>query len=138
MAGYNCDHCGFDSDDNICEDCRANQQLEESNAPPEDPKGAEGDKKTPLQLLPPVFMGAVSWVLKLGAKKYGKWNWRNNKVECQTYVGAIRRHLDAWQEGQDIDSESGQSHLAHIGASVAILLDAEQAGTLVDNRPPKK
>lgn len=104
----------------------------------EDPKGVEGEKKTPLQLLPPVFMAATAWVLKLGAKKYGPWNWRHNKVECQTYVGAIRRHLDAWQEGEDVDPESGQSHLAHIAASVAILLDAEANGTLADNRPPKK
>lgn len=102
-----------------------------------DPKGEIGATKTPLQLLPPVFMAGVAWVLKLGASKYGAWNWRNNKVESQTYVGAMRRHLDAWQDGESIDPESGQSHLAHIAASVAILLDAEANGTLEDNRPPK-
>lgn len=96
-----------------------------------------GKKKTPLQLLPPVFMAATAWVLKLGAKKYGPWNWRKSKVESQTYVGAIRRHLDAWQDRENIDPESGQSHLAHVAASVAILLDAEANGTLADNRPPK-
>jgi len=102
-----------------------------------DPKGEAGKKKTPLQLLPTVFMAATAWVLKLGANKYGPWNWRKTKVESQTYVGAIRRHLDAWQDGEDLDPESGQSHLAHVAASVAILLDAEANGTLADNRPPK-
>lgn len=105
--------------------------------PNQDPKGVEGDKKTPLQLLPPVFMAAVAWALKTGFIKYGPWNWRKQKVECQTYVGAIRRHLDAWQDGQDIDPESGLNHLAHVGACVAIILDAEANGTLVDNRPLK-
>lgn len=123
--------CGDLCDDNggrlLCMDCQKGV----------DPKGAEGEKKTPLHLLPPVFMAATAWVLKLGSVKYGPWNWRKTWVESQTYVGAIRRHLDAWQDGEDTDPESGQSHLAHVAASAAILLDADANGTLVDNRPPK-
>ena len=102
-----------------------------------DPKGEAGNKKTPLQLIPPIFKAGVAWVLRHGNLKYGPWNWRKTKVECQTYVGAINRHLDAWQSGEDLDPESGQSHLAHVAASVAILMDAEEQGTLVDNRPHK-
>lgn len=111
-----------------CDSCQNKNQ---------DPKGSAGEKKTPLHLLPPVFMAATAWVLKLGAKKYGPWNWRKSKVESQTYIGAIRRHLDAWQDGENNDPESGICHLAHVAASVAILLDADKNGTLVDNRPPK-
>ncbi len=119
-----------------CDACGAEwgNELKTSDA---DPKGAEGEKKTPLQLIPPVFKAGVAWVLKHGNTKYGPWNWRKTKVECQTYVGAINRHLDAWQSGEDLDPESGQSHLAHVAASVAILMDAEEQGTLIDNRPHK-
>lgn len=102
-----------------------------------DPKKGEGDKKTPLQLLPPVFKKQVALVLRLGGEKYGFWNWRKSKVECQTYVGAIHRHLDAWQSGEDLDPESGQSHLAHVAASIAIMMDAEEQETMEDNRPHK-
>jgi len=100
-----------------------------------DPKGAAGALKAPLQLLPPFPMEQLAWVHKLGADKYGSWNWRENKVEAMTYVGAIRRHLDAFVEGENQDPESKRSHLAHIMASCAILMDAEDQGQLIDNRP---
>lgn len=103
-----------------------------------DPKGAAGAAKTQLQLIPPAASRGIANVLSLGASKYGIWNWRENKVARMTYVAAIKRHLDAWVDGQDLDEESGESHIAHIGASACILLDAEDFGTLVDDRPPRK
>lgn len=108
------------------------------NPVPTDPKGASGAAKTPLHLLPPVAMARTSEVLALGAMKYGPWNWRHNKVEAMTYVAAIRRHLDAFVEGEDLDPESGVTHLAHIAASCAIVMDADNFGNLIDNRPPRK
>ena len=43
----------------------------------------------------------------------------------------------AWQDGEDIDPDSGNTHLAHAMASLAILIDALESGNVVDNRPPK-
>ena len=100
-----------------------------------DPKPLAAASKTPLQLLPPHFMACTAKALALGARKYGAWNWRKSKVEAMTYVGAIRRHLDAWVDGEDNDSESNESHLAHVAACIAILLDAGKQSTLADNRP---
>lgn len=102
-----------------------------------DPKGSEGAKKAPLHFLPSVALHETSWVLAGGAAKYGPWNWRENKVCMSTYRSAIGRHLDQWFDGrEDVDPESQRSHLAHIMASAAILLDAMKHGTLVDDRPP--
>lgn len=101
-----------------------------------DPKGEAGKLKCPLHLLPPAAMSQTAWVLALGAHKYGPWNWRGSKViEAMTYVGAIMRHLSAWTSGEDLDPESGKSHLAHIAASCSILMDATHVGNLIDNRP---
>ena len=88
-------------------------------------------------MLPPSFNKAVAYALKGGADKYGAWNWRDAGSEylASTYTGAIRRHLDAWLDGENDDPESGQSHLAHIAASVAIVIDSMQAGTFKDDRP---
>jgi len=102
-----------------------------------DPKGEAGKLKCPLHLLPPYALSQTAWVMSLGASKYGPWNWRENKVEAMTYVGAILRHMSAWSSGEDNDPESGQSHLAHIAAGCNILLDAAHVGNLVDNRPHK-
>lgn len=99
-----------------------------------DPKGEAGSKKAPLHLLPAPAMEQIAWVHKSGAEKYGPYNWRSNQVCATTYVSAIRRHLGAWQDGEDLDPESGISHLAHIGASINILLDAKACGTLSDDR----
>lgn len=100
-----------------------------------DPKRDAGDKKDPLHLLPTVALRALARVLKLGADKYGVYNWRESEgVRAQTYSAAIMRHLTQFMDGEDADGESGESHLAHIMASCAILLDAEKAGRLIDDR----
>ena len=55
-----------------------------------------------------------------------------------TYLGAMKRHIDALLDGEDLAPDSGVHHLGHIAASCAIVLDAGKHGTLVDNRPPQK
>lgn len=100
-----------------------------------DPKGKAGKLKPQLQLIPPALNEEVAGALALGSVKYGPWNWRENKVEMMTYIGAMRRHLDAVIEGEDMDPESGFSHLGHVAAGCAIVLDAKKHGMLIDNRP---
>lgn len=105
-----------------------------------DPKKAAGDLKPALHLIPPAFNVAVAGALKLGADKYGPWNWRaeGKEIEIMTYLGAMRRHIDAIIDGQPIDPESGIHHLGHVAAGCAIVLDAQKHGTLIDNTPTKK
>jgi hypothetical protein len=79
-------------------------------------------------------MEQTALVHKLGAEKYGAYNWRKTGVCASTYVHAILRHLNAWRDGEDNDRESGLSHIAHIGASCNILLDAAACGRLEDDR----
>lgn len=99
-----------------------------------DPKGAIGATKVPLGLIPPHAMEQTAWVHKLGADKYGAWNWRETGVCASTYVNAILRHLNAWRDGEDLDPESGISHLAHVACSANILMDAGYCGKLQDDR----
>lgn len=101
------------------------------------PKEAIGATKDPLHLLPPTASAATARVLKFGAERYSPWNWRHTRVNATTYVAAMRRHLDRWLDGEDIDPESGESHIAHVAASCNIMLDAEAFGNLADDRPPK-
>ena len=95
-----------------------------------DPKKSAGDKKCPMQLLPPVALRDTAWVHKLGADKYGPWNWLDTGVSLDTYIGAIMRHLMAMHEGEWIDPESRFPHAAHIAASCNILMDADDKGKL--------
>ena len=106
-----------------------------SNNNMENPKESAGSKKINMYLIPPIFKKLVAQVLQSGANKYGPWNWRkDDPIKVSTYISAMQRHLDAFQDGETLDPESGITHLAHVAAGVAILLDAEKAGNLNDDR----
>jgi hypothetical protein len=119
-------------------DERAEWDLEQPKFHPNDPKGAAGAKKCPMHLLPPVALEQIAWVMGLGASKYGPWNFIEADVCASTYIGALLRHWSEFAKGVDIDPESGLPHLAHIAANCAIVLTAQQQGSLVDDRPKLK
>lgn len=99
------------------------------------PKKKYGDTKPPLGLVPMVALEELSFVHKLGAEKYGAWNWRYNPVDTMTYISAMLRHIQQFKEESWADEESKMCHLAHVMACCAIVMDAFEHGTLEDNRP---
>lgn len=62
---------------------------------------------------------------------------RSSPISASVYRGALDRHLKSWWNGEDKDPKTGVPHLASVIAGAAILLDAELAGKLMDDRPPK-
>ena len=109
-----------------------------SDLPDNNPKTIYAEKKSPLGLIPLAALEAAAGAHALGADKYGPWNWRDNSVAASVYVNAMMRHVKAWQESEDLDPESGVSHLGHVMACCGILLDAQNYGNLIDDRPRKK
>lgn len=101
---------------------------------PTNPKDAIGSGKVPFHLWPETATMAGAMALLEGASKYGRANWREAGVRASIYYDAARRHLMRWFEGEDFDSDSGLPHLGHALACMAILVDAEKAGKLVDDR----
>ena len=87
------------------------------------PKDVIGAKKSPLHLLPGTVKVAVSYALGTGAAKYGRYNWRTQKIQSSMYEAAIERHLELYKDGEDLDPETGCHHLAHLIAGASILLD---------------
>lgn len=108
--------------------------MEKEPAP--NPKTAAGARKPALiSVIPTASLLHLGEVMKLGARKYGPFNWRETPVPAETYMDAAMRHLLSWQDGEDEDPESGMSHLAHVMACCAIIIDAAENGMLDDNRP---
>lgn len=101
------------------------------------PKDIIGSKKVPIGLLPAAGILHGAMACKNGARKYGPYNWRQKKVLMTVYLDAIRRHCLALLDGEDVAEDSGVTHLGHIIASAAILLDAQSLGNIVDDRPAK-
>lgn len=103
--------------------------------PDNNPKSAFGVRKVPLHLIPPAALVHLAKALQQGAEKYGAFNWRDKDVAISVYISAALRHLMACWDGEDVDPESGQYHLAHAMACLAIVLDADSLGKMVDDRP---
>lgn len=102
---------------------------------PPNPKKRYGDLKPNLALIPGSASVHMALGLEDGAEKYGPFNWRDDPVEAMVYIAACKRHIDAWMDGEDFARDSGAHHLGHAMASLAILIDAMECGTLIDNRP---
>lgn len=100
------------------------------------PKDAIGSTKLPVELWPATASAMGSLGLLVGLLQYGRSNWRavHQGVRASIYVAACKRHLDAWFEGETEDPDSGVPHLGHALACLAILVDAQGGGTLMDDR----
>lgn len=106
------------------------------NAPKDpNPKDLIGVTKVPLNLIPATAKAHTAMAFRDGAIKYGPYNWRQYPVKTSVYLAAVERHIDAYQNGETHAPDSGVHHLGHAVACLAILLDAEEAGNLIDDRP---
>lgn len=99
------------------------------------PKDKYGLAKTNMFLVPPSAEIYLATAFEDGAKKYGPYNWRDKDVKASVYIAACKRHLAKWVDGEDTDDKSGVHHLAHAMACLAIVLDAGECDTLIDDRP---
>lgn len=68
-----------------------------------------------------------------GTEKYVKNGWRNG-MEWSRLVDATLRHLTAWMEGEEVDPESGVSHLYHAACNLMFLSEYQERGVGVDDR----
>lgn len=79
--------------------------------------------KRNLSLLPMDVLEPIVEVLEFGAQKYAAWNFAEGDGLSWTEVSeSLQRHLNAWNQGEDLDPESGKPHLGHIGANLFFLL----------------
>ncbi|WP_324730993.1 dATP/dGTP diphosphohydrolase domain-containing protein [Pseudomonas paeninsulae] len=101
---------------------------------PSNPKDLVGSGKLPIHLWPATATALGSLGLLDGMMKYGRSNFRAVGVRASIYFDAANRHLNAWFEGENADPDSGLPHLAHALACLAIIVDAEAAGKLTDDR----
>jgi len=96
----------------------------------------QGAKKFSLRYLPLSANIAVNQAFEDGATKYGAANWREKGVATTVYVDAALRHIMQYFDGgQKLAADSGVHNLGHAMACLAIIIDAEQEGQLIDDRP---
>jgi hypothetical protein len=100
------------------------------------PKDAVGIRKVPSSVVPRAVVQEIGLGMLEGALKYGRHNYRVAGVRASVYFDAANRHLDDWWEGQDIDPDSGLSHITKALACLTVLRDAMMNDKWSDDRPP--
>lgn len=73
----------------------------------------------------PRALREVSAVLGYGAKKYSEDNWLRVPDASKRYMAAALRHLTAHTSGEELDPDSGHSHLAHFASCALFILELE-------------
>lgn len=106
-----------------------------SKATTANPKDIVGSTKVSLSKVPAVALAHCAHAMMDGARKYDPYNWRAKAVQAGIYIDAAMRHILDWLEGEEIAPDSGVHHLGHAMACCAILLDCQENGCLIDDRP---
>lgn len=101
------------------------------------PKDAIGIKKAPMSTVSAPVLMEMGLAMLEGDRKYGRHNYRVIGVRSSVYYDAAMRHLMAWWEGEDIDPDSGISHVTKALSCLSVLRDAMINEKFTDDRPPK-
>ena len=125
-AVWNADDGSFEDDEIL----RSAAEITSGN-----PKDLIGLTKPSIEFVPMPAVFRANEAFKDGAEKYGPFNWRENAVRADVYYNAAMRHLSQWYHGDDAARDSKVDHRAHAIACLMILIDAEDQGKLIDNRP---
>jgi hypothetical protein len=85
-------------------------------------------------LVPPEAILAVSEILAFGAEKHGARSWEKGMAWSDNYA-ACQRHLLKWYSGENLDPETGRSHLWHAATRIFFLIGSEARNIGTDDRP---
>lgn len=106
-----------------------------SKATGPNPKDVVGRTKASMLLFPPIALVHAVDAMMDGAGKYDPYNWRAKHITTSNYLHAAIRHIIDYWEGQECAPDSLAKHLGHAIATLAIVLDAQAHGCLIDDRP---
>jgi hypothetical protein len=96
--------------------------------------GLKYDKdKLRFDLIPAEPLEDLAMVYTFGAGKYDDHNWRKGLAWNRVFA-ACMRHLWAFWRGEDLDKESGLSHLTHAAWCCFTLMEFSKHRRDLDNR----
>lgn len=91
--------------------------------------------KVRLDLLPIRPLKDTAEVLTYGLNKYGKDSWREGEmIQWSRVYSSLQRHLFAFQAGEDLDPETGYSHLAHAACNILMMIEHTYINPQGDDR----
>lgn len=91
------------------------------------------DGKEPMDLVSWPAIAGLSKVLAFGAAKYDRHNWQKG-MEWGRLIGATLRHVFKFSSGEDLDPETGLSHIDHAMCNLMFLSHYIKTGVGKDDR----
>ncbi len=89
------------------------------------PKDAVGVRKVgTFSCLPAPVLFEASIAMLEGGRRYGRHNYRVAGVRASVYYDACLRNILSWWEGEDLDPDTGLSHVTKAITSLMVLRDA--------------
>jgi hypothetical protein len=117
-----------------CPNCGSPMFSHDTPQPYTPSEGVKYDQdKLRFDLLPIGPLNELVKVYTMGAKKYTDRNWEKGIAYGRVYA-AVMRHLTAFWSGEDIDSESGLPHLAHVAWGCFALMEYLNTHPEMDDR----
>jgi hypothetical protein len=90
--------------------------------------------KPPLDLVPRELVEGAARAFGFGATKYRRGGWLVGGLTQGRILAALLRHVLAYSNGEDVDSESGLCHLDHAAACLGMLLATRERKLGADDR----
>jgi len=92
--------------------------------------------KTRHDLVPQYAQEQYAKVLTKGAEKYAERNWELG-MRWSKVTASLKRHIAAFEQGEDYDPEDGLLHMAHAMTNAAFLTEYYKIYPQGDDRPHK-
>lgn len=89
--------------------------------------------KLRYDLLPHLPIKELVKVLTKGAEKYAPRNWEKG-LPWTDVIASLKRHVAAWEAGEDYDQETGCNHLAHAMCNAMFILEYYKTHPELDSR----
>ncbi len=101
-----------------------------------DTGGEKGQKLERFDLIPTFPLAELARHFGRGSFKYSARNWERGYDWSLSYA-ALQRHANQFWGGEDIDEETGSSHLVAVAWHALCLLEFTQTHPEKDDRPRK-
>lgn len=92
--------------------------------------------KTRHDLVPAFAQEQYARVLTKGAEKYAERNWEKG-MNWSTVLASMKRHILAFESGEDYDPETGLLHMAHVMCNAGFLTEYYKIYPQGDDRPQR-
>jgi len=96
-------------------------EFDPTGRSPHEPGAKADGGKLDLTLVPPEVVEAMARVQEYGARKYTRDGWRSVPEAARRYYAALKRHLAAFEKGEDLDPDTGLHHLDHALCNLGFL-----------------